>query len=125
MAILTKQVLRVDPALYNEDLTDGLEDFILDEVMIERKVEGIQYPVFPIIKGIKDWELATNDVEPDWEDEVTVEDIIDGDITEELDIDASDVKMDTAGTYEVVYKVREEKLDEVIITVSVIVEDQT
>lgn len=122
MAIKTKQVLRVNPAVYNADLTDELEDFILDEVKLERKIEGIQYPIYPVIKGTKDWVVDKNAAEPDWEDGVTVWDEVDGDITEELEVDATDVKMDTAGEYEVIYKVREEELDEVILIVNVTVE---
>lgn len=121
MAVYLKSRGIINEHEYNASLTDSKVDFIADEVKLNTKVEVYVDAVLPVISGTEDFTLVVNDPEPDWLDGVTVTDVEDGDITDELAVDDSDVDLTTADTYELIYIVREGMDDEVSVTVDVVV----
>lgn len=121
MAVYIKAKNRINPAEYNESIDDLLEDFVLDELNIEKKVEHELEEVAPTISGTGDFSLFVDQEAPDWLDGVTAYDEQQGDITEDITVDDSDVNLATPGTYDLIYSVEDASGTETTVTVDVVV----
>jgi len=124
MATYTRTQKKFDAAIYNQTIGDGKEDFILDEAQSEQKVEGIEVVVLPVFTGVAD---ITHDVNsltpPNYMLNVLAHDEQDGNITHKIVVDDSDVNLNTVGTYDLVYTVKDSMDNEATVTVTVNVVD--
>jgi len=83
--------------------------------------EEVTDKVAPVISGTKDFTLDLDDLTPNWLDDVTATDDVDQDVT--ITVDDSDVNLDEAGVYDLVYIATDSSGNESKITVKVIIED--
>lgn len=79
----------------------------------------------PNLSGTKDITYAIGSTEPDYLDGVTAIDIVDGDVTNSIIVDDSDVDLTTPGTYLVIYIVSDTSGNGIQRLISIIVEDRT
>ncbi len=122
MARYVKNVPYNVAAVYNADMTDGKVDFIHDQ--LEGKVKDYKYEVtnvLPVISGASDFAVTEGDEAPDYLDGVTALDEQEGDITDRITVDDSDVDLDTAGTYDIIYSVEDSSGNEATETVEIVV----
>jgi carboxyl-terminal processing protease len=77
--------------------------------------------VAPDILGAVDLEYTIGDDQPDYLAGVTAEDFFDGDLTDEIVVDDSDVNLEEPGTYDLTYSVSDEAGNVEIETVTVTV----
>jgi hypothetical protein len=119
MAVYIKAKKVINPAEYNQSADDLLEDFVLDELALEVKVEHEVETVEPVIEGTQDWALYVGADEPDWADGVTALDEQQGDLTEDIVVDDSDINLAAPGTYDLIYTVEDASGTEATTTVSV------
>jgi hypothetical protein len=121
MATYIKNAKRVIPAEYNQTLNDGKEDFVLDEAALERKVDTTVEVVLSVITGAVDLNYTIGDDEPDYLAGVTAFDAQQGDLTDAIVVDDSDVDLETAGDYDVIYTVEDANGNEAEVTVTITV----
>lgn len=122
MAVIITAKKRIVESEYNQALNDGKEDFILDELELKRKVDVIELVSLPVISGAEDINYLINYPAPDYLDGVTAHDIQEGDITDRLIVDDSDVDLTIAGEYDLIYSVKDSSSNETTVTVTVFVD---
>jgi hypothetical protein len=121
MAVVLTSKERIVPSEYNEVLNDGKEDFILDELALARKVDPVEIVTLPVISGAVDIEYTIGATAPNYLTGVTAFDEQQGDLTEEIAVDDSDVDLEEAGEYDVVYTVADASGNEAEVTITVTV----
>lgn len=83
--------------------------------------EDVTDTTSPVISGTDDITIILGDEAPNWLENVTVTDDIDQNIT--ITIDDSDLNLDLAGIYDLIYIATDEAGNETRVTVQVIIED--
>ncbi len=80
----------------------------------------------PVLTGIPEKiQLSEYDNEKDYLEDVTAEDEVDGDLTEDIDVDSSAVKYGVPGTYTVKYIVKDQSGNKTSASSKVVVKDTT
>ena len=121
MAVIVTAKKRIIESEYNEALNDGKEDFILDELDLARKVDILELISLPVISGTSDITHYVGDEAPDYLDGVTALDAQEGDITDRITVDDSEVILATPGEYDLIYTVLDSSGNDSSVTVTVTV----
>lgn len=90
---------------------------------VDVKVADVTPPEFA---GIPDEiELSEKDIEYDWQAGVTATDAVDGDVSDSIEIDSSDVQYTKPGVYKVIYTAKDSAGNEARVELDVRVKDET
>lgn len=102
---LNNKVAGTYKIVYNVEDKDGNKSAAVREITVKELEESEVVGKEPVFEGVDEDLLIALDGEPDYLEGVKATDEEDGDLTDKIDVDASQVDLSKEGEYEVVYRV--------------------
>ena len=102
---LNNKVAGTYKIVYNVEDKDGNKSAVVREITVKELEEGEIVGKEPVFEGVDEDLLIALNGEPDYLEGVKATDEEDGDLTDKIDVDASQVDLSKEGEYELIYRV--------------------
>lgn len=102
---LNNKVAGTYKIVYNVEDKDGNKSAVVREITVKELEEGEVVGKEPVFEGLEEDLLIALNGEPDYLEGVKATDEEDGDLTDKIDVDASQVDLSKEGEYELIYRV--------------------
>lgn len=102
---LNNKVAGTYKIVYNVEDKDGNKSAVVREITVKELEEGEIVGKEPVFEGLEEDLLIALNGEPDYLEGVKATDEEDGDLTDKIDVDASQVDLSKEGEYELIYRV--------------------